>query len=317
MNNLDRALVASVRRYAEARSLQVRTYSHDWIIELEREGRAHHVFGYDLGLNPSTVHRICNDKAATAEILAARDIDVIPHEIFLHPRWLEFVAEEGNWARMFDAFDRYDRDVVVKDNEGTGGREVLRARSVSELELTATTIWQTARSLAMSPYRDIQVELRFILLDGACLVAYAKDRPAVVGDGTRTIAELVSSLSLPDGVDREILAEIASVHPSAHVPEDGEIITVQWRHNLGKGGRPRRLDTDDPEIAAAQNLARAAAARTGLRFGSVDIVVVEGAPQVLEINSGVMLEHFADAAGDGGDAFVDGIYHAVLDRVLG
>jgi len=315
MNNLDREIVASVGRYATKHKLQLRSHSHDWILELERDGHVHHVFGYDLGLNASTTHRLCNDKAATYEVLSAHGIVAVPHHLFLHPRWLDYVALDGNWSRMLEAFAAFDNDVVVKDNEGTGGKEVLRATSVKELEQAVTTIFATARSVAISPYVDIQVELRFVLLDGAPQLAYAKDRPVVVGDGTKTIGELIAGLQLPVGVDREILAEIASVHPAAHVPEVNEIITVQWRHNLGKGGQPRMLDVSDPGIEDALDLARAAAAKSNLRFGSVDIAVVDGAPQVLEINSGVMLEHLSDAADDGA-GLTDRIYHAVLDRVF-
>jgi len=315
MNNLDREIVASLRRYGEAHGLEVRTHSHDWIVELTRAGRVHHVFGYDLGLNSSTTHRLCNDKAATYDVLNTHGIAAIPHALFLHPRWLDYVALDGNWARMLDTFAHCNDDAVVKDNEGTGGREVLRATSVRELEQAATAIFETARSLAISPYVDIQVELRFVLLEGAPLLAYAKDRPVVVGDGKRTIGELIAALALPPGVDREILVEIAPIHPAAHVPALEEVISVQWRHNLGKGGRPRILDVADPGIADAMDLARAAAARTNLRFGSVDIAIVDTDPQVLEINSGVMLEHLAEATGDGA-ALTDRIYHAVLDRVF-
>ncbi len=316
MNNLDREIVASMRRYGKAHSLDVRTHSHDWIVEVTRDGRVHHVFGYDLGLNASTTHRLCNDKAATFEVLNTHGIAAIPHHLFLHPRWLDYVALDGNWARILEAFAACNNDAVVKDNEGTGGKEVLRATSVKELEQAATAIFERARSIAISPYVDIQVELRFVLLDGAPLLAYAKDRPVVIGDGKRSISELIAALDLPEGVDREILAEIASVHPAAHVPDADEVISVQWRHNLGKGGTPRMLDIADPGIADALDLARAAAAHTNLRFGSVDIAIVDGTPLVLEINSGVMLEHLSDAASDGA-ALTDRIYHAVLDRVFG
>lgn len=315
MNNLDREIVASLHRYGKKHGIGVRTHSHDWIVELTFQGRVHYVFGYDLGLNASTTHRLCNDKAATWEVLNAHGIAAIPHDLFLHPRWLDYIAIDGNWSRMLDAFNRNDGDVVIKDNEGTGGREVLRATSVRELEQAATTIFETARSLAISPYVDIQVELRFVLLEGAPLLAYAKDRPVVVGDGKRTIGELIADLALPPGVDQEILAEIAPVQPVAHVPDPDEIISVQWRHNLGKGGQPRMLDIADQGIADAMDLARAAAAHTNLRFGSVDIAVVNSEPHVLEINSGVMLEHLSKITEDG-PGMSDRIYHAVLDRIF-
>ncbi|MEV0676162.1 ATP-grasp domain-containing protein [Actinosynnema sp. NPDC050436] len=84
---------------------------------------------------------------------------------------------------------------------------------------------------------------------------------------------------------------------------DGEVLLVyrkevapgEWRHNLRFGARPV-LDVDPAAQAATTAQALRAMSALGLRFASVDVVVVDGGPRVLEVNSGVALEHFSRAS---------------------
>ena len=45
-------------------------------------------------------------------------------------------------------------------------------------------------SLAISPYLEIEDEVRVVLLDETPLVVYSKSRPAVEGDGRHSLFEL-------------------------------------------------------------------------------------------------------------------------------
>ncbi|QOZ06742.1 RimK family alpha-L-glutamate ligase [Bradyrhizobium sp. CCBAU 51765] len=85
-----------------------------------------------------------------------------------------------------------------------------------------------------------------------------------------------------------------------------------WRHNLDAGARAVLLEDGGPR-AACVKLAIAAARAIGIAFASIDIVRVEGAWHVLEINSGVMME----ALGKLHPELVQATYHAALDRVFG
>jgi len=71
MKNSRREITRYLRRFADENGISITALSDDWIFVRERGAIRHVVFGYDLGLNPSTAHRIANDKAATFEILAA------------------------------------------------------------------------------------------------------------------------------------------------------------------------------------------------------------------------------------------------------
>ena len=312
MKNAERLILRSVRRYAAARGLDVDTHGDGWIAELKFGARSHFVHGYDIGLNSASSHRIANDKAATFEVLNAAGLPAVPHRLFMHPRFLKFMSAEGNWQGLLETFDAFGRDVVVKDNEGTGGMEMARVTSVAELEERAQQLFNTARGIAVSPFLDIASETRFVFLEGECVLAYAKERPSVRGDGKRTLAALV--------IDALASAKIAampglSTLDPARTPKAGEMVALAWQHNLGQGAKAIRIDVNDKATAARRTLARRAFDRLGLRFASIDIVRAGGRDLVLEANSGVMLEVMARGTADG-EALADAIYHRALDLAL-
>ena len=176
MKNSDRKLVDCLKRYALVRKITLELLSHDWIAVLTRGQQRHLVFGYDLGLNGAAAAKIANDKSATYSLLKACGLAAVEHRVFLHPRFLDFLPVDGNWPEMLAAFADFNRDAVIKDNEGTGGLEVFRVRSQTELEQRAHQLMQIARGVALSPFLTIEAEQRFVLLQDDCVLAYAKQR---------------------------------------------------------------------------------------------------------------------------------------------
>jgi len=87
---------------------------------------------------------------------------------------------------------------------------------------------------------------------------------------------------------------------------------ADWRHNLDAGAKPVLLEGGEVR-AACVKLASDAATAIGITFASIDVVQVDGAWRVLEINSGVMME----ALGKLYPQLVQAAYDAALDRVLG
>ncbi|MEZ5923945.1 MAG: RimK-like protein [Hyphomicrobiaceae bacterium] len=313
MKNTERLLVASLRRYASLRGYELVEHGDGWIVEIRLGRRSHFVHGYDLGLNSSSSLRVANDKAATFEALSRGGVPAVPHRLFMHPRFLGFMSVDGNWRHMLEAFEEFGRDVVIKDNEGTGGMEMARVRSVAGLELETQRLFGLTRGIALSPFLEIEQEVRFVLLENTCLAAYTKDRSTVTGDGRSTLAELALASVAARQLDP---ATIELDGPSlAAVPPAGKTIAVQWRHNLGYGAQARRVDPHDPAQADAATLARQAFDRLGLRFASIDVVRSGGGTMVLEANSGVMLEVMARGNPDGG-VVVDSIYHRALDLAI-
>jgi len=87
---------------------------------------------------------------------------------------------------------------------------------------------------------------------------------------------------------------------------------LNWKHNLGQGAIARTIVDPLRETPALAQLAVNSARAINLVFGSVDIVVTDSGPKVLEINAGVMMEALANDSAEG-NAIATRIYSKALD----
>jgi glutathione synthase/RimK-type ligase-like ATP-grasp enzyme len=313
MPSSQRIFVDAITRYCARHGITVEVRSDGWLIVMQRGQRRHLTFGYDIGLNGAVARAIANDKAATADVLQLSGIPCLPHTLFMNPGLHPYIPSTGAWEAMLDLLQRHPSGIVVKPNEGTSGRSVFLATSRSKLELAVQEIFATHVSLAISPYVTIDDEIRVVLLDETPLVVYGKSRPSVVGDGKHSMFELAlaatpaeqRSTVLPGLLHDRDRAELDAIVPA------GQRRILNWRHNLDAGSRPVLLQQGDLRETCVQLAIRAAKA-IGLRFGSIDVIQTDGRLQVLEINSGVMMEALGKLHPD----LVYAAYEAALEKVF-
>jgi glutathione synthase/RimK-type ligase-like ATP-grasp enzyme len=313
MLNSQRIFVEAIKRYCAERGIAVDVRSQGWLIVMQRGARRHFAFGYDVGLNSAMAHRIANDKSATSEVLQLSGVDCVPHTLFLNPRLNEYVAAGESWEAMLDLLAQHPNGLVVKPNEGTSGRSVFRVASKPSLELATTRIFSANLSVAIAPCVDIDDEVRVVLIDDVPAVVYSKDRPYVTGDGENSLLELALA-ALPaerrSSVLSGMVGDLEKSELDAIVPA-GRRRLLNWRHNLESGAAPRLLEqgvTREACVALAIKAARA----IGIRFASIDVVCVGGRWQILEINSGVMMESLSKHHPE----LVYATYDAALDKVF-
>lgn len=292
--NHERVLVELVHEIAGEMGLTFKAFSHDWILQLSKDGQLRRIVGYNFEINSATAQMLAADKAATSRLLAEADVAHVEHRLFLHPRLADYVSSQGNW----DAIQAYgkanDYQLVVKPNEGTGGHNVRRVETPLELEQSVTKLFQSERAIAISPYIDIEQEYRAILLDDDVMLIYAKMRPTLIGNGESTMMELLQRTSIAQNIPLRLASLAVEKYAGelTRVMEDGEKVTLSWKHNLGGGATP--LIVVDEELARQiGELAIAAHKAINIRFASVDIVQAGGELSVLEINSGIMMEQFS------------------------
>jgi glutathione synthase/RimK-type ligase-like ATP-grasp enzyme len=313
MLNSQRIFVDAVKLYCAERGISVDVRAQGWLIVMQRGARRHFAFGYDVGLNSAMAHRLANDKSATAEVLQLSGVDCIPHTIFLNPRLNEYVPAVGSWEAMLALLAQHPTGLVVKPNEGTSGRSVFRVMTKPALELAANTIFSANQSVAIAPYVTIDDEVRVVLVDDVPAVVYSKNRPFVTGDGKCSLLELAldalpaerRSTVLPGMIGDLDRRELDAIVPA------GERRMLNWRHNLDAGAAPALLDQGETREACV-TLAIKAARAIGIRFASVDVVSVDGRWQILEINSGVMMETLSKHHPE----LVYATYNAALDKVF-
>lgn len=263
MASSERIFVQAIRRYCADHGIAVDIRAGGWLIAMRRGGTRRFAFGYDVGLNSAIAHRLANDKSATAEALGLAGVPCIPHDLFLNPKMGTHIVGPGWHEAMLALLAQNPQGVVVKPNEGTSGRSVFKAMNADELDRAVGEVFSMNTGLVISPYVEIEDEVRVILLDDVPLVVYSKQR----------------------GSD--------------------------WRHNLDAGAKPVLLENGETRTVCIK-LAIDAASAIGIAFASIDVVRVDGVWQVLEINSGVMME----ALGKLCPELVQATYDAALDRVF-
>lgn len=294
--NDGRALVAICSGLAETHGWSMQAGGGDWVLRLADDARHRvSVYGYSFDLNPAAVALICDDKVATTDLLDAAGLPVVPHELVIEPGFAAWVGQRSVGERLEAVVGRFGWPLVVKPNDGTGGADVQRAADRAAAEAALTGILARHRGAALGPWREVVAEHRVVVVDGTAPLIYRKDRPRVIGDGRCTVVELVAQSVTAGEVEAATVRDWLDTHdPSLlrHIPGDGEVTHLGLRHNLGAGSTPS-LVADPAEAASLAELGLAAAAELGAVFCSVDVVDSEAGREVLEVNSGVMLERLA------------------------
>lgn len=289
MENAARNFVKIVKEICSEENIELESYSYDWIFRLSKNGIYNYIMGYQFGINSASVNSICCDKSAASEIMTSLGIPNVEHYFFMSPFNQKYVKKHGNWEKMMKLLEKYEK-LVCKSNEGTGGNLVFRVNNQYELESAAFNIFKNAKSMAISPYYAIENEYRIIVLNGEIKLAYIKRRPYVVGDGIHTVNQLLfeyvayheNSVNLKD----------LDLNDYNKVLGNGEVYYLNWKHNLGQGACAQIEDINiikekvDDIIGLLVN-------KMNVKFASIDIVKCQDEYKVLEINSGVMMEHFS------------------------
>ena len=292
-----RVLVQVLRELAQEQGIQFHTFSHGWIVVLEKQGVRRRVFGYDFDLNDAVAQMLAKDKSATARLLSFYEVPCVEHRLFLRADNEAYAPLEGNWPALLNLARGWGYPLVCKPNAGSSGQGVFLVRNARELEWVCQQLFREHKAIAVAPYYDIPREYRAILLDGEPLLVYEKRRPEVVGDGRTPLGLLLlqalGQVPLPAAAREETLRFYRDRWHE--VPQAGQKFPLIWRHNLAAGARPVLLDPGHPAYDHVVPLARRALAALGLRVAAVDVVYVQphGEWRVLEVNAGIMMEYFS------------------------
>ena len=285
-------MVRILREICGEQGIACAAFCGDWVFRLKKNGRAALIFGYNFGINGSVAAKICDDKCAASELLLHSGIPAAEHHFFMAPGNLHYVGEDGNWGLLTGLLERHGA-LVCKTNDGTGGNCVFLVRSQAQLEDAALKIFRQARAMAVSPFYEIRKEYRVIVLCGEAKLLYSKNIPALVGDGVSTVCALLAR-ALADTGGLPNCAEVTRKE-AQRVLAQGEAYQLGWKFNLGQGAAPLPVE-DEGQARTITGLALRAARALSIAFASVDIIETGGGYRVLEINSGVMMENFIEAA---------------------
>lgn len=164
----ERLMPKMIRAICEERNISFTSFSDDWLLHLEKDGKMARVLGYKFSLNDSVAGNIAQDKVASYELLKYYTVPAIPHYL------IRTKAGETDWKKL-----PWHDGMVVKPLSGTSGHGVAKLSSTNEAEA-----WMGKWGIeawAASPYIDIKREIRLVLLDEELLLAYEKQPVEIDG----------------------------------------------------------------------------------------------------------------------------------------
>ena len=226
----------------------------------------------------------CADKRVTSRMLAAEGLRV--------PRQMTATSEDENLAFLAAC-----GALVVKPAQGEQGRGIsVEVRNAAGLKAAVARAAAEAGGLVLLEEYVSGVDLRIVVI-GHATVAAAVRRPAqVVGDGRKTVQQLIEKQSrrreaATGGESRIPLDEetarcvLAAGYGLQDVPPASEVIPVRKTANLHTGGTIHDVTEGlHPELAAA---AEAATRVLDIPVAGVDLMVPDPAkPEywVIEVN---------------------------------
>lgn len=255
------------------------------ILRLGQGARQHRIWSTVTSATSRVADRLSKDKVATRNILADADLPV--------PR--QIPVETARDARR--AAEKLGFPVVVKPVGGNTGKGV---------SANLTTAGQVATAFpgakAVGDYVIVEdfvagVDHRLLVVGGRLVAAAQRTPPRVVGDGVRTIAELIAEVNkdpLRDEFrrtkikqDRELdrILRIRGVSLTSVLP-DGEALLLRTTANISTGGVSVDVtDTVHPDNA---EMAVCAAEAIGLDVAGIDFLTPDIAKSYKEVGGGIV-----------------------------
>ena len=288
-----------IKEICEEKNIEFNLVSKDWIMILKKDDKIRSISGYKFCLNNHSSGIICDDKYALYDTLKLLNIPVAEHKI---------VFRGYNKEEIINFFQKNNNDIVVKDNKGTCGLNVYHVTTIEELFKYLDLLLVDNSSISLCPFYKIKNEYRTIILNNDIELFYGKQRPIVYGDGKKSIKELLCEFNY------NYFSKIDDKKLDAILEKNEEYI-YNWQHNLSRGAIPFE-ETDENLKNKIQTLAKKAFNALDLKFASIDIIELESNEiLILEINSGVMIDKYAQFVKNG-EKICKNIYSKAIDSMF-
>ena len=291
-------------------------FSDNWAIKISKGQATKFIVGYTFPLNNSACYKIARNKNLCSEILTSKGIANVPHYLLYSPTVMKRRNSfRGNGEAIQNFIEKHGYPFVIKKNNSSRGDGVYLINNEPEMEDILSKVYTTDSTLCFSPYRRDIREYRNVVLKGKCLLSYEKQRPFVVGDGKRTVLELLIEYQqqhLPAGYNKGSLMDESLIKDLNVIPGQNDKVFLHWRHN-NNFGVSYQLVEDTKEL---EELAVTAANAIDANFVSVDIVYSkEFAFEVMEVNASVVIHMFAGQSKQNYSKAVD-VFTVALNNVF-
>ena len=286
-----------IKQIALENDLSYEVLSCDLVIKLTKGNKIRYINGYKFGLNSHSLGLILDDKYATYELLNSLGISVCKHHILFRPTNHNSYAKNYNsFDYCYDLFLKYNKNVILKVNNGTCGDGVYHITTKKELKKIYNHLLKYNFSISLCPYYDIKNEYRVILLNNEIKIMYGKINPVVIGNGKDKLIDLLKDFNINYFGYKTNLKK--NINYNKVLKKDEKFI-YDFKYNLSKGSIITE-DIDKETKSIISKMAKDVSKKINLGFGSIDIIKTnDDKYYVLEINSGVMIENYIKLTSDG------------------
>lgn len=294
------------------KGIEQKYLSYGWIRQLKKNYKIHYLIKYQFDLNSNISFNIASDKFATYEVLKSNNLPIIEHKMIFNPETRSEYYTKKFINDVKQLLKNNDNKIVIKSNNSCQGKDVFLCSTEEEVEYIIKKLFlQKNDTLSACPYLNIEFEYRAIYLSGEVLYIYKKKKPYVIGDGIKTVQELVNikkekypSLSLIKNIDLN------------YIPKVKEEVIISWKHNLSNGAIPIILKKDDEFQEKVKQIAIEVGKNLNIEFASIDIAVTDKKELfVMEVNSNVCMNKFSEIVPNGYE-IAKKIYSKALDRMF-
>lgn len=270
----------------EELNLEYTWLSKGWVLRITKGNVNKYICGYKFDTVEHGLGIILDDKYAMYDLLKSNGIDVVEHNIiYKDSNEFDYALDCKGLEYLKSLFAKYNNNIVLKTNRGSCGVGVRHITNADLLESTFLEMITNRHSLSICPYYNIVNEFRAIVVHGNIKLVYKKIKPIVVGDGKKSIKELLVDFN-------ECYFKDYDEDNSNEILPAGEIFEYDWKFNLSRGAISS-LDISKEEMQNIQKIVNKVKNLGNINFCSVDIIkTIEDKYIVMEINSGVMMKNF-------------------------
>lgn len=275
---MDKEFHELIKEICKNNNIKYKLISNNWITILKKNNITKVIVGYKFDNNSYALGKIFDDKYATYELLKENNIDVLEHSL-VYPltNKNEYAKGYNNIKYIEEIFNKYNKNIVIKINNGTCGRKVNKFDNIKELKKYYKKI-KGNKSYSITPFCNIENEYRTIILNNEIKLIYKKELPYIYGDGKTKIEDLLKKFNY----------EYFKNTKNNKVLKNNEKYLYGWKFNLSNGARPS-LDINEKDKKEILKIINKLIKKFDLGFCSVDIIKTNNKFMVLEINSGVMM----------------------------
>lgn len=279
-----------IKEICEENNISYKLISNKYLIMLKKDNKTKYIWGYKFDLLNQGLASAFDDKFATYEILKNNGIPVIEHNIIYSRKNKNGYAKSFNTKKYYkELFLNYNKNIVLKTNHGSCGTGVYHITNFNKLILISNKLFKDNMSLSITPFLDIISEYRIIVLNKKVMLIYGKKSPVVIGDGKKTLKELLLEFNYDFFKDKKI---------KNYIPRKGEEYIYNFKFNLQQGSVISDVSSNTKEKLL--DIVKDIMSKIDVKFCSIDIVrTKDNQYKVLEINSGVMMDNYIKLAPNG------------------